>query len=49
MCVCDYCRTPFLCFVFIVNAVCAVILCFFEGEEAKLNDSGEEVCASTNY
>lgn len=45
---CDYCRTPFLCFVFIVNAVCRYLV-FFEGEEAKLNDSGEEVCASTNY
>lgn len=35
VCVCDYCRTPFLCFVFIVNAVCAVILCFFKVK--KLN------------
>lgn len=34
-CVCDYCRTPFLCFVFIVNAVCAVILCFLKVK--KLN------------
>lgn len=33
--VCDYCRTPFLCFVFIVNAVCAVILCFLKVK--KLN------------